>query len=168
MNEQNFTHLQSCRASTAAAPSWSIHAIVQVTLKNINYSQHIRHEWLPSFGPILSSQYLLTCVEGVLGSGVMSPLCGHSGAKFSRLFKLVSSFLCTLFYMSKDHYVRFLKIIIIRTFKFFHFMIMEGKIEKRRQTGREVKQTIVSNVCCSIYLIMDALVFLSFLIFLQV
>lgn len=93
MNGQNFTRLQSCRASTAAAPSWSIHAMVQVTLKNINYSQHIRHDWLPSFGPILSSQYLLTCAEGVLGSGVMSPPCGHSGAKLSRLFKLVSSFI---------------------------------------------------------------------------
>lgn len=39
-----YTHAQSRWISTAAATSWSIHAIVQVTLKCINYSQHIRHD----------------------------------------------------------------------------------------------------------------------------
>lgn len=38
-------------------------------------------------------------------------------------------------------------------------MIMEGKIEKRSQTGREIKQAI--------YLIIDALVFPPFLMYLQ-
>lgn len=60
------THDRSCGTSAAATTSWRILVIVQVTLKIINYSQHIRHDWLPSFGLILSSHYLLTCSE-VLG-----------------------------------------------------------------------------------------------------
>lgn len=61
------THDRSCGTSAAATTSWRVLAIVQVTLKIINYSQHIRHDWLPSFGLILSSHYLLTCSEGLAG-----------------------------------------------------------------------------------------------------
>lgn len=57
--------LHTCtRTSAVVTRSCSIQALVQVTLKIINYSQHIRHDWLSSFGRILSSQYLFTCVEG--------------------------------------------------------------------------------------------------------
>lgn len=50
-----YTHEQRHVTSAAAATCWSIHAVVQVTLKCINYSQHIRHDWLHSLGPPLSS-----------------------------------------------------------------------------------------------------------------